>query len=357
MSSLPNFKFTKYNDFAHVPGAGAAKIPYLTYKIPSSVDVTINRNEETGAYSCLVKINEENEDFTGTPGHLSYVKVDEVKVTFKNRTFKANNEVEIYDKPEGSVIGKLSKDTVCKYIDDDSGNDEYLAFMHNSKESFFKLCNKELAKLLFENRDQIPALKTMKSVNAIEEKMRDPIYHPINKETGEYLPNEKKSFFMNAKHYRQSDDFKTVYAVPTADVSKPIILTREQLCPGPKGKSPRITLVDAEIEIAGVFIKGKDVISPQWKFKGGIVTKITPPGTSSFSDSQSAKLTEMSRNSSLTSQLASQLQSLNIGGEEETAPMPSSVPAPSMETTTESDLQALLEGGESIDIPGLPDLN
>ena len=353
--SIPTFNFTKYNDFAHVPGAGAAKLQYLTIKIPSG-DLVINKNEETGSYSCFFKLNQEDEDFTGTPGHLSYVKVDEVKVTFKTRTFKANDEVEIYDKPEGNVIGKLSKDTVCNYIDDDSGNDEYLAFMNNSKESFFKRCNKELAKLLFENRDQIPSLKTMKNISAIEEKMKDPIYHPINKDTGEYLPNEKKSFFMNAKYYKQSNEFKTICAVPTSDISKPIILTKEQLCPGPKGKSPRLTLIDAEIEISGVFIKGKEVISPQWKFKGGIVTKITPPGTRSISDSQSAKLSEMSRNTSLTSELASQLQSLNIG-EEEPAAAPVPVPVPSMETTTESDLQALLDGGENIEIPGLPDLN
>ena len=354
--SLPSFKFTKYNDFTHVPGAGAAKLTYLTYKLPSSVDVTFNKNEETGAYSCLVKINDKDEDFTGTPGHLSYVKVDDVKVTFKTRTFKANDEVEIYDKPDGNVIGKLSKDTMCPYVDDDSNNDEYLAFMHNSKESFFKRCNKELAKLVFENRDQIPAIKTMKSVNAIEEKMKDPIYHPINKETGEYLPDEKKSFFINAKHYRQTDDFKTVCAVPTSDISKPIILTKEQLCPGPKGKSPRLTLIDAEIEIAGVFIKGKDVISPQWKFKGGIVTKITPPGTSSFSDSQSAKLNEMSKNASLTNELASQLESLNIDVPAESSGPREVMADPTMETTTETDLEALLEGG-TVNIPGLPDLN
>lgn len=306
-----------------------------------------------------------------------WVKVDkkvEVDMGIKSCTATALDEVTIYDSCEdGKEISRVDVDTVMT-VADQSDDGKWLLVKTGGKDGFFITLYHDIAQIIYDNRAAC-GLASLSKLEDVKARMKAPIYWHRDKDTGAFIEGKNPSTYL--KH--------TYFGAQPARGDKPAMSERytDFRVPGSDESLGLDVLINSAltfrpvVTLTNVYI-GAGKITPQFYVTNAVVTDIKKIERQNM---QQDTLDNYGQDKELVEKLRQQLEASKGFAEERrqesensppqhSTPVKESTEAPPEEMNQTPNLEDMLsggpklekvnleteDGGEDIDIPGLPNL-
>lgn len=202
-----------------------------------------------------------------------WVPQENIKIVTKGgKTFaKAARGGDLYESPDESSDVKASFDkNDMMNVEDQNEDDTWYLVAAGGQDGFFSTMKNKIANLLFEDKR---CGFSNSSVNQIKMKIRNPVYRPIDPETGNPVEGKSPSTFFKCSYFaaRPKEKKKESYAryqVPTGAGNDPIYLDLETM------KKSALKLSSAVVLLVDVYIGGGKII-PQYYITDAVVVDIS----------------------------------------------------------------------------------